>query len=114
MALLALFGHWILLAAVLYGSAAFAIYPLAVAHLMDEIEGYEILAGGSALLLIYGLGCALGPAIAGQLMQSLSHLALPVFFAVTHAVLALYIVYRLSVRKARTVLEPTPFTAMVR
>lgn len=83
-------GDWILLAAALYGGLAFAVYPVAVAHLMDHLEHSDILAGGSGLLLAHGVGAAVGPALAGQLMGLFGAQALLLFFVVTHVALALY------------------------
>lgn len=114
MAALSFAGPWIMLAAFVYGSMAFATYPLAVAHLMDHLDNGEVLGGGSTLLLLYGLGSAIGPALAGRLMGSLGAQALPLFFAITQASLVLYIIFRLSVRKRLSPDSPSPFVAMVR
>lgn len=114
MVMLSFAGPWVMLAALVYGSMAFATYPLAVAHLMDHLDNDEILGGGSALLLMYGATSALGPAIAGQLMGSLGPHALPLFFAVTQACLVLYIIVRLGVRKRLDPDSHAPFIAMVR
>lgn len=114
MAALSFAGPWVMLAALLYGSMAFATYPLAVAHLMDHLENDEILGGGSTLLLLYGLASAVGPALAGVLMGYIGAQALPLFFAATQACLVLYIVFRLSVRKRLDPDSPSPFVAMVR
>lgn len=66
--LLSLSGPWLLLAIAIYGGLAFAIYPITVAHLIDHLNAESILSGSSGLLLVHGVGAAIGPALAGQLM----------------------------------------------
>ncbi len=73
----------------LFGGLAFALYPLAVAHLLDRLPAEQLLAGCSALLLLNGIGAAIGPALAGGLMQQFGATALPLFFAATLGLLAL-------------------------
>ena len=98
-----------------YGGLAFCAYPIAVAHLIDHLEGPDILAGGSAILLVHGVGAAIGPALAGQLMALGGANALPVYFAAMQGGLVLLAVWKMH---QRTVEEPTGepahFVPMVR
>lgn len=75
----------------LWGGAAFAIYPVAVAHLVDYLKPGEVLSGGSSLLLLHGVGAAVGPSLAGALMAAISAHALQLFYAITLLLLALYV-----------------------
>lgn len=85
-------GLWVIPAIAIYGGLAFAVYPVAIAHLVDHLEPADVLSGGSSLLLLHGVGAALGPALAGQIM-GLTHVqALPVYFALMHLLLAGYTV----------------------
>lgn len=79
----------------IWGGLAFAIYPIAVAQLVDQLHSDEILAGSSSLLMINGVGSVCGPLLAGLLMQHLGAQALPLYFAVTLGTLAAYTLYRL-------------------
>lgn len=97
----------------LFGGLAFALYPLAVAHLLDRLPPEQLLAGCSALLLLNGIGAAIGPAAAGLVMERWGAPALPVFFAVTLALLALIAGGR-RLSKARRLLHPARFHPMVR
>lgn len=97
----------------LFGGLAFALYPLAVAHLLDRLPAEQLLAGCSALLLLNGIGAAIGPAAAGWVMERWGVAALPVFFAVTLALLALVAGGR-RLLKARHLLHPARFHPMVR
>lgn len=97
----------------LFGGLAFALYPLAVAHLLDRLPAEQLLAGCSALLLLNGIGAAIGPAAAGLVMERWGATALPVFFAITLALLALVAGGR-RLMKARHLLHPARFHPMVR
>ncbi|MCA6063663.1 MFS transporter [Thalassolituus marinus] len=104
----------LMLGIAVYGGLAFAIYPLAVAHLVDHLEARDILAGGSGLLLVHGIGAATGPALAGWLMGQTGANALPVWFCVMQGLLVL-----VAVRNLHTLIEeepesPSAFVPMVR
>ncbi len=72
----------------IYGGLAFAVYPLAVAHLVDHLKPEDMLSGGSGLLLIHGIGAVVGPLLAGQIMSLTQPSSLPVYWAIIHFVLA--------------------------
>ncbi len=114
LAALSFAGYWVLVAIAIYGGLAFTIYPVAVAHLVDHLESDEILSGGSSLLLLHGVGAALGPALAGQAMGLLGPQALPLFFALMNLMLALYAWWRIKRQKVDTLEHPSQFVAMVR
>jgi MFS family permease len=88
-------GRLLLAAIFVWGGLAFAIYPIAVAQLIDQLHSDEILAGSSSLLMVNGIGSVCGPLLAGLLMQHLGAQALPLYFAATLGVLAAYTFYRL-------------------
>lgn len=73
--------------AFVYGGMAFAVYPVAVAHLLDHLGAEDILAGSGGLLVIHGVGAALGPALAGTLMGWLGPQMLPLYFALVQTLL---------------------------
>ena len=97
----------------LIGGVVFALYPLCVAHLLDHLPANALLAGCSALLLLNGLGAAIGPLLAGAAMQQLGATALPMLFAVTLLLLALVTGSRRLLR-VRTLLHPARFHPMLR
>jgi len=110
------FGAYALYGAMaLYGGLAFCIYPIAVAHMIDHLEGPDILAGGSALLLVHGIGAAIGPALAGQLMTIGGANALPVYFAAMQGGLVLLSVWKMHQRvHEEPTGDPAHFVPMVR
>lgn len=98
----------------LWGGLAFSIYSIAVAQMVDQLHPDEILSGSSGLLLANGFGAAFGPVIAGGLMHLFGAIALPLFFAVTLGVLAIYSFWRTR-RVVDLVTEPHGhFTPMLR
>ncbi len=105
---------WILFAIALYGGLAFAVYPVAVAHLIDHLDGDDILPGGSALLLLHGIGAALGPMLAGQLMSMFGAQALPAYFCAAQGLLAFFAVRNMHGLREEELEHPAPFVPMVR
>jgi len=97
----------------LFGGLAFSIYPMSVAHMLDTLPAEDLLSGCSGLLLVHGIGAAVGPAIAGQLMARHGPAALPGYFATVLMALALFLLARLAIRR-RTGLPPSAFHPMLR
>jgi len=114
MALLGHFGQWLLLAAFVFGAGSFAVYPAAVAHLIDHLHHEDILSGNASLLMLHGLGAAVGPALAGWLMGMTLPLALPLFFAAMFGLCALYALHQARGGADRIVDEPAHYIPMVR
>lgn len=109
LALLAWFfgGHPVAAMAIifLYGGMAFAIYPVVVAHLVDYLTPTELLAASGSVLLVYGAGSAVGPLVSGILMTHMGPGALPLWFAVMHAALAAYALWRYLAFRREQVVE---------
>lgn len=116
-ACMAVFGHVDLVlhvAAFLYGGTAFAIYPIVVAHMVDHLTHDNILSGNAGILLLYGIGAMVGPTLAGALMGWVGAAAIPAFFAVVMAPLALYVVTQARGSQDEIVEEPGHFVPMIR
>jgi MFS family permease len=114
LALSAYLGSMLLLAIAIYGGLIFSVYPVAIAHLVDQIEPEDNLAGVSGLLLLYGIGASLGPALAGQLMSFFGHQALPFYLFLTQIVSAIYIVHAYKQDKENLPEHASQFVPMVR
>ena len=82
-----------------FGGMSFTLYPIAVAHLVDYVHRDELLSASSTVLLVNGIGSALGPVLAGALMGLLGPKLLFVWFCVLDAVLAAYAFHRFTRRK---------------
>ena len=97
----------------LYGGLAFAVYPVVVAHLLDHVDPADVLPACSTVLLLHGLGAAIGPAMTGVVMAELGPRAFPGVLAILQLGLGLYVLARMFVRER----PPTPeshFHPMVR
>ncbi|MEQ9725827.1 MFS transporter [Pseudomonas sp. WHRI 8822A] len=98
----------------LFGGLSFAIYPIAVAQLIDQLHSDEILSGSSSLLMVNGVGSVCGPLLAGLLMQYSGAAALPLYFAATLGLLAAYTSYRLRHVSDLVAGEQAHFVPMLR
>lgn len=96
-----------------FGGLAFAIYPLCMAHLLDHLPPEDTLAAGSSLLLLNGVGSALGPALAGVAMTGFGAEALPAFQATALVLAALIAGSRRLLRKRESA-HPSEFHVMLR
>ncbi|MET0129060.1 MAG: MFS transporter [Stenotrophomonas chelatiphaga] len=105
--------HVMFLLVFCYGGLVFALYPFAVAHMLDYLASEDLLSGCSSLLLVHGVGAAVGPAIAGALMSRFGAPALPLYFAAVLICLAAFTGMRL-LSHARLRTHPAPFRAMLR
>lgn len=96
----------------LYGLAANPLYPIAVAHANDFASdgNFAKIAGG--MLLILGVGLAIGPALASVLMSNISPAALFIITAIFHAVVAVFAYLRMRVRKSVDASARAPFQPM--
>lgn len=88
------------------GGAMHTLYPVAVAHANDRAAEGEFVAVSSGLLLVFGAGSTLGPAIAAPLMQLAQPSALFLFLAVTYLAIAVHAVYRTRIRPPVTESRP--------
>jgi MFS family permease len=101
---LATFGAFGALAggAFLFGAFKFPLYGLAVARAHDVLRPEEALEATRGLMLVFGVGAAIGPFTAGLFMSALGAEALFAWFTLVFAGLAAFALYRLT----RT--EPVP------
>lgn len=96
----------------LYCGMSFAIYPMSVAHLVDHLSPDELLGASSSVYFLYGLGSVFGPLVVGLAMTEIGGRALPIWFALVTAALALYAAYRYRVFR-RTQIRDRAFTPMM-
>ncbi|HWV21908.1 MAG TPA: MFS transporter [Devosia sp.] len=98
----------------LYGLAANPLYPIAVAHANDFARDGDFAKIAGGMLLILGLGLAVGPAIASMLMSNIAPMALFIITAIFHAAVAGFAFMRMRVRKSRDAAQRAPFQPMDR
>ena len=80
--------------AVVFGGLIFAIYGLCVAHVNDQIDSARLVEFTGGLLLIHGIGAAIGPVVAGVAMDIAGPASLMLFYTAVMGSLALYAVKR--------------------
>jgi MFS family permease len=103
-------GMYLLFAA--YGFAANPIYAVAVAHANDFARDGDFAKIAGGMLLILGLGLAIGPAVASMIMGAWSPVGLFLVTAVFHATLAVSAYLRMRVRKSIDAADRAPFQPM--
>jgi MFS family permease len=81
-----------------YGGFMLTIYSLSVAHVNDRVGPSGMLEAVRTLLLLYGIGAALGPMAAGFFLEHFGPAALPVFSACVLAILAAAIVKEIATK----------------
>ncbi|HEV7292664.1 MAG TPA: MFS transporter [Devosia sp.] len=95
-----------------YGFAANPLYAIAVAHANDFAKEGEFARIAGGMLLILGVGLAIGPAVASLLMGVLGPVALFVVTVIFHAVIAAFAYLRMQVRTAPDAGDRAPFQPM--
>jgi MFS family permease len=107
--------HVLLIAiAVGYGGFAFSLYGISVAHVNDHVDAEHTLETSRGLLLIYGIGAVIGPAVASFVMQQAGPGSLLLFLSSTLLVLAVFGLYRLRVGRRIPPEEQMEYAPMVR
>ncbi len=86
-------------------ATASPLYGLGVGQTNDYIEKSDFVAAASGLLFAWGLGAALGPAGTGLVMAAFGNGHLFLVLALSYAAIALYALYRVFRRKAKTPAE---------
>lgn len=100
--------------AVFYGGFSFAVYSLMVAHTNDHIDPDEVTEATRGLLLLNGVGAAIGPVIAGFMMQGIGAEYLTLYFAAVFLLLGLYTVHRMSISISPPMEEQSEFVPFTR
>lgn len=96
----------------LYGFAANPLYAIAVAHANDFARDGEFARVAGGMLLILGIGLAIGPTIASLLMGAISPASLFMVTATFHAIIAGFAYWRMSQRKSIEPSDRAPFQPM--
>ena len=92
-----------------HGGATFPLYSLAVATTADSVSPSQLTGASASLVRVSGVGAVIGPTLGGALMAVIAPWA---YFAVlvgAHAVIALYVVYRMFAQPPLPVSEQGQF-----
>lgn len=98
----------------IFGGFTFSIYALCVAHMNDHLDASEILEATSGLLLTYGIGATLGPAVVGALMSAFGARMLLLYFFSLLLLLATAAYHFMRKRPPLPAAEQGEFVPMVR
>lgn len=98
--------------AVVFGGLIFAIYGLCVAHVNDVIDSSRLVEFSGGLLLIHGIGAAIGPVLAGVVMDLAGPSSLMLFYAAVMGSLAVYSIKRLTAAPPIPTEEKADFVVM--
>jgi len=104
----------LMLSAILYGGFSFSVYSLSVAHTNDHIEPSEVMDATRGLLLLNGVGAAIGPIIAGIFMQLIGPQGLMIYFAIVFGLLSLFTFYRMGISNPVPAEDQGDFVPMAR
>jgi MFS family permease len=97
-----------------YGGVAFTMYSMSVAHVNDFAAGRAALHAAQGMLLVYGVGATIGPAVAGALMHLYGPGALLALFALTLLSVTAFALYRMTRRAPVPVENQAPYVALLR
>lgn len=93
-----------------WGTVAFPLYAIAVAHANDHAEPEDYVMVSSGLLLMYGLGAIAGPFLASFSMSYFGAVGLFLFTAVVHGALLAFVVLRMLQRRSKPNDRHIPFS----
>lgn len=79
----------------LFCGLVLAIYPISVVHLVERIHKDHLVAGSSSLLMIYGLGSFIGPALAGFFLHYMGASALPAYYLIILSTFSIVLIAQL-------------------
>jgi len=99
----------LLVAAAVFGASIFTMYPIIVAHANDHAEPDSYVQTSAGLLLLFGVGSIFGPLLAGVAMSSFGTRGLFITTVVTHILIVLYSLWRISRRGTVEDKHKTPF-----
>ncbi len=85
-------------AIIIFGGFIYSLYSLAVAHANDHADPEDFVDTASSLLIMFGVGSMIGPMAMAPIMDALGPSGLFTGMGVAHVVLAIFIIFRVSLR----------------
>ena len=89
----------------LVGGAAMCFYSVSMSHINDHVRGEQILSASGSIIFINGIGGLSGPILSTQVMKILGPGGLYYFVALVYLFMAVFTLYRMSVRAPITAEE---------
>jgi len=88
--------NMLLLAVGLFGGLAFPLYSVCIAYTNDHLDPNQMIAASGALVLISGLGAAVGPVFIASIMDQFGEKSFFWSMAAVHALTGLFALYRMT------------------
>lgn len=104
------FFYFAAIALFIFGGVTFTLYPVGISHACDRLEPKDIISATQGLLLSYGIGAMLGPAISPLFISVFSFYGLMLFFILAALPLSAFTLWRKTVVDAPTEEEKQDFT----
>lgn len=103
----------VLALACLFGAMSLPLYSLVIAHTNDLLQPEEMVPASSSLMLVFGIGAVVGPAIAGLVMSAIGPVGFFLYLGTAQALIGVIALYRMARRgrpdaETRTPFQPTP------
>lgn len=95
-----------------YGGLTATLYPLCVAYANDYLEPGQVVAASSSLVLAFGLGAAVGPAVAAYIMGLVGPNGLFWLALFVSLLYILFILHRMRIRHWAPVVDKEPYVPM--
>ncbi len=96
----------------LFGSFAFPLYSICVAHANDYVSSDDFVAMSSGLLLTFGIGAVVGPVLGSALMSVAGQNWLFVYTAAVHLLMAAFTIMRINIKTAVPAAERENFSPL--
>ncbi|MDE0653681.1 MAG: MFS transporter [bacterium] len=96
----------------LFGGFTFPLHSLAVAITADRVAPTQITSATATLVRLTGVGAAIFPAVAGAIMGAAGPSTFFVVLAAVHAVIAVYVLYRVMTHPTIPVEEQSDYIAV--
>ena len=101
------FGAVILTLACLFGGFAFPLYSLGVANVNDFVQDEDFVSVSSGLLLVFGVGAAIGPVVASVVMGQVGAGGFFLYQAVVFGMVSVFGIHRIRKRVSIPIEEQT-------
>lgn len=94
-----------------HGGATFPLYSLAVATTADSVMPSQLNGASASIVRVTGVGAVIGPTLGGVIMALVAPWAFFMMLAGAHAMIVVYVLYRMVVHEAMPVAEQGRFAA---
>lgn len=94
----------------IHGSATFPLYSLAVATTADSVQPSQLNGASASIVRVTGVGAVIGPVVGGAVMALTATWTFFLILASAHAMIVLYVMYRMVAHEAMPVDEQGRFS----